>query len=151
MALRSTVRIALALLALTTCSACDREKEVRNRECRDFDDWSSHAGDAFAQAVPDSEKTVARTNAQEAAIYRRLAEGARQSARTPIPFTDPYVRDLALKRLAIFDAVAVALDHQADAWARGDKTAIQRALDEELSAQSRAPPLFDEWRHHCTL
>jgi hypothetical protein len=148
MALRRTLRIALALLAVT---ACDREKEVRNKECHDYAEWSNHVGDPLAHAVPDSEKSVARTNAQEAAVYRRLAEGARQSARSPVPFTDPYVRGLAIKRLAVFDAIAVALDHQADAWVKGDKAAIQRALDEELSAQSQAQPLFDEWLHHCTL
>jgi hypothetical protein len=148
MRLRRTPSLALVLLAL---AACNPEKELRNKECHDYADWSNHAGDALAGAVPNSEKTIATTNAQEAAIYRRLAEGARQSARGANPFKDPYVRDLAQKRLAIFDAVAVALDHQADAWQKGDKVAIQAALQEELTAQSQAKPLSDEWLHHCTL
>jgi len=145
--LRSLPPLVVALLA----AACNPEKKLRNEECQAYSDWSNHAGDALAAAVPDSDKTAATTNAQEAAIYRRLAAGARQCAAAANPFKDPYVRDLAHQRLAILDAVAVALDHQADAWQKGDKAAIQRALEEELAAQSRAKPLADEWMLHCRL
>lgn len=141
-----SVTVVCLLLAV---GGCDREKELRSDECRAYGDWVSHAGDAMARAVPPSDKSAATTNAQEAAVYRRLAEGARESARTSIPFKDPLVKDLAYRRLKVFDAVAVALDHQADAWARGDKAAIQKALDEELRAQAQAPLLYDEWRHSC--
>jgi hypothetical protein len=144
---RALPPLAIALLA----AACDPEKALRNEECKAYSEWSNHAGDMLAAAVPDSDKSAAATNAQEAAIYRRLAAGARICAGAANPFKDPYVRDLAHQRLAIFDAVALALEHQAEAWQKGDKAAIQRALDEELAAQAKARPLADEWRVHCRL
>src|SRR5579859_4610196 len=144
-----TVLALPAVVIAFLAAACDPAQELRNEECKAYSEWSNHAGDLLAAAVPDSEKSVATTNAQEAAIYRRLAAAARTCAAAANPFKEPYVRDLAHQRLAVFDALAVALDHQADAWQKGDKAAIQRALDEELAAQAKLPPLSDEWLHHC--
>jgi hypothetical protein len=131
--------------------ACNREKQQRNKECGDWADWSNHAGDPIVQAVPDSEKAAATTNDAQAAVCRKLADGARKSAKASIPFSDPYVKELATRWLKVYDAVAVALDHQAAAWAAGDKDAEIKALREEMDAKAPMKALADEWMNKCQL
>jgi hypothetical protein len=137
------VTTALALLA------CNPGKQQRNKECSDWADWSNHTGDPIAQAVPDSEKSAATTNEAQAAVYRKLADGARKSAKSSIPFTDPYVKELATRWLKVYDALAIALDHEADAWASGDKDAINKALHEEMDAKTPQKAIGDEWMSNC--
>jgi hypothetical protein len=144
-------RLALVIFATVALLACNREKEVRNRQCGEFSAWSNHVGDPLAQAVPDSEKAAADTNDKQSAVYRKLAAGARKSAQTVIPFTDPYVKDLAARQLKIFDDTALALEHEADAWAKGDKDAEKNALQEEMGAKAAGKPLMDEWLNKCSL
>lgn len=147
-----TLLAAIALLA-GALLACNREKELRNKECGDFAEWSNHVGDPLGNAVPEAEKSAAAAHSheQQAAVYRRLAEGARTSAQASIPFTDPYVKDLAARRLKVFDGVAIALDHQADAWAKGDNEAVNRGLLEEMDAKKGAGAIASEWLNKCRL
>ena len=143
--------ILLGVVAIALLISCNRQKEVRNKECTEFADWSNKLGKPIGEAVPDSEKAAATTNEKQSAMYRKLAEGARKSAKTPIPFQDPYVKGLGERELRVYDEVAVTLDHQADAWAKGDKEASAKAMREEIDAKARFKPITDEWMTKCRL
>lgn len=142
---RGLVLVALVLVA------CNPGKERRNKECGDWADWSNHVGDPVANAVTPAEKTAATTGEAQAAVCRKLAEGARKAAKTVIPFTDPYVRELATRWTATWDGVALALDHQAEAWSKGDKPAFEKAAKEEMDATAPRKAISDDWMHKCRL
>jgi hypothetical protein len=131
-------------------AGCNPGKEARNKECHEFADWSNKTGIPLATAVPENEKTPA-TNDGKAAMYKKLAEGARKAAAASIPFKDPHVRDLATRHLAVFEEVAGALDRQADAWQRGDRAAADKALKEELAAKGKHQTISNEWMKGCRL
>jgi hypothetical protein len=139
--------IALAAVALVT--ACNPDKEVRNRECGEYAEWSNHSGDPITAAVPDAEKQAADTNEKRAAFYRKLAEGARQAAKGPIPFQNEYVRGLAVRQLQAFEEVATSLDHQAEAWQAGDAELQKKAAQEEMAAKAKQTAVADEWQRLC--
>lgn len=143
------VCLTVGVLTCFVGTGCNREKALRKKECAAFADWHNHVGEPIASAVPDAEKAAATTNEKQAAVYRKLAAGARAAARQPNPFTDPYVKSLADRDLKSYDSLAVALDHEADAWARGDKDAESAALREEMSVKGTSQPLMDEWMNHC--
>ena len=145
--LRPPLLLAFAVLLLL---ACNREKDLRNKECADWADWSNHAGDPLANAVPEAEKSAAVSNEARAAMYRKLAEGARKAAKGPVPFTDPFVRSLAERRLKTLDARALILDREADAWAKGDRDGAMKAMGEEMDA-SVEKAISDDWMNHCRL
>lgn len=142
--------VALVFVALELV-ACNREKELRNRECADFANWSNNAGQPLSASVSEAEKRAADTGAKQAAVCRKLAEGARKSSQATVPFTDPYVKDLGARRLKVFEGVATALDHQADAWAKDDKDALKLAVEEELKAQAGGKAVLDEWLAKCRM
>lgn len=143
----------LAVLAVTVLGACDGAKKLRNKECEDFSDWSNKLGQPLADAVPEAEKRGATTNEQQAAVCRKLAEGARKAASIPIPFTDPFVKGLAGRRLDNYRGVAGALDRQADAWAKGDKEALAKAQIDEIgpAGSGGANEVMKDWQQSCRV
>jgi hypothetical protein len=144
-------KYAVALLWVVAIGACNPQKEARNKECGEFAAWSNTTGAPLAKAVPDVEKSAADTNEKRAAMYRKLAEGARQSAKTTVPFKDPHVKDLATRHLAVFEEIAVALDRQADAWQKGDSAASTKALQEEMDAKAKHNAISTEWLKGCRI
>jgi hypothetical protein len=141
----------LLVLCILSVVACNSEKKLRNDECGQFADWSNKSGDALGTAVPDSEKAAADTNEKRAAVHRKLAEGARKSAKTSIPFKDAHVRGLATRHLAAFDEIALALDHQASAWEKGDGEEQKKAIQEEMTAKGKQVAVSKEWLSGCRL
>lgn len=77
---------------VTALGGCDGAKKLRNKECGEFADWSNKLGQPVVDAVSESEKKAATTYEQQAAVSRKLADGARKAAQAPIPFTDPFVK-----------------------------------------------------------
>jgi len=142
------IGILLAVLVLGA-SGCNRAKELRNKECEDFAEWSNRTGDPMGQSVSEAEKQAADTNEKRASMFRKYAEGARKASKGSIPFKDPYVHGLAERTLAVYVDVAVALDEQAAGWEKGDGEAVKRAVSKEVDAKARQKPISDEWMSHC--
>lgn len=141
----------VVLVVFVATLACNPARDRRNKECGEWADWSNHVGDPVAAAVPESEKLAAKTGEAQAAVCRKLATAARKAAQTAIPFQDPWVKDLATRFVKTWDGVAIALDHQADAWSKGDKAAFEKAAREEMDAMAPRKALTDDWMNKCRL
>ncbi len=140
----------VSLVSLVTLAACSAENSRRNEECVAFADWSNKLAQPVGAAGLGAGK-AAETGHDRASSLRKLALGARTTAQTPFPFKDPFVKDLAIRRRKVFEAVAVALDHEADASDRGDKNAQSKAFAEEQDASKYTQDIMEVWLNNCRL
>lgn len=142
-----SVAMGVVVILAVMAGGCDRHAE-RNKECGEWAEWSNTQAMEFGSAVTEEDKRKANKD-QLATNCKAFAKRARALAEKPVPFKDPYVKDLAERVLATYKEQASAFDACAKAWSDNDRDGVKKALQQELDIGEKRIKLSDEWLSSC--